>query len=184
MVVMNKRVSAFLGVLIIFSLALIMVWPANAKATRIDVNSFEYDCGNGWEKDWMDGQVWHIRNYIHTNRHVSDFPELNGVATTTADAEFNLATGAAVLHGKISWKPNTIDGTWEGSWTFIGNAGISRGYAVAQGTGELFGKTLIVNLYNPPNPYTPELGTIMCDGLGSYESNTYVEGYILEDSIP
>lgn len=181
---MSKRVSILLGVLIAFSLVLVMVWPANAKATRIEVNSFEYDCGNGWEADWMEGQVWHIRNYVHTNRNVSDFPELTGVNTTVADAEINFATGAVAIHGTTSWKPDTIDGTWEGSWTFISNAGVSRGYAVAHGTGELFGKTLFLNLYDPPNPYTPEEGEVMCTGLGDYEANTYAEGFILDVSAP
>ena len=181
---MNKRVSILLGVLMVISLVLVMVWPANAKATRIEVSSFEYDCGNDWEKDWMEGQVWHIRNYVHTNRNVSDFPELNGVNTTVADAEIHLPSGYVAIRGTLSWKPDTIDGTWEGSWTFISNAGITRGYSVAHGTGELSGKTLFLNLYDPPNPYTPEEGEIMCEGLGNYEANTYVEGYILEGSVP
>ena len=167
-----------LAVLMAAALLLGMVLPANAKATRIEVSSFEYDCGNGWDDDWMEGQVWHIRNYLHTNRNVSDFPELDGINTTVADAEIKLDTGYVAIHGKLSWKPDTIDGTWEGSWTFISNAGITRGYAVARGTGELSGKTLYLYLYDAPP--TPEKGAAMCAGLGDYESNTIAKGYILD----
>jgi hypothetical protein len=181
---MKRNIFILLAVLLSAALILGSVLPANAKATRIKVDSFEYDCGNGWEADWMDGQVWHIRNYIHTNRNVSDYPELEGVNTTVADAEINLASGYVAIRGKLSWKPDTIDGTWEGTWIFISNAGTTKGYAVAQGTGELSGKTLFLNLYDPPNPYTPEEGEVMCDGLGEYEANTYAEGYILEHSAP
>jgi hypothetical protein len=181
---MSKRVSILLGVLMALTLVLVVALPASAKATRTEVSSFEYDCANAWEKDWMTGQIWHIRNFVHTNRNVSDFPELSGVNTTVADAEINVATGAVAIRGTSSWKPDTIDGTWEGSWTFISNAGVTRGYAVAHGTGELFGKTLFLNLYDPPNPFTPEEGAVMCEGLGDYEANTYAEGYILEGSAP
>lgn len=167
-----------LAVVIATALLLSMALPANAKATRIKVTSFEYDCGKGWERDWMDGQVLHIRNYVHTNRNVSDFPELNGINTTIADAEINSYTGYVAIHGKSSWKPDKINGTWEGSWTFISNAGVTRGYAVARGTGELSGKTLYLNLYDAPP--TPKKGEAMCAGLGDYEGNVIAEGYILD----
>jgi hypothetical protein len=181
---MKRSIFILLAVLLSAALMLGGAMTANAKATRIEVNSFEYDCGNGWEKDWMEGNVWHIRNYVHTNRNVSDFPELEGVNTTVADAEINFATGYVAIRGSLSWKPDTIDGTWEGSWIFISNAGVTRGYSVAHGTGELAGKTLFLNLYDPPNPYTPEVGEVMCAGLGEYEANTYAEGYILESVVP
>jgi hypothetical protein len=176
---MKKSITLMLAILLTGALLVSAALPANAKATRIPVASFEYDCGNGWETDWMEGQVWHIRNYVHTNRNVSEVLELNGVNTTVADAEINLATGDVAIHGKTSWKPDTIEGTWEGSWTFISNAGVTRGYAVAHGTGALSGKTLYLNIYDPPNPITPE-GPEMCEGLGDYEANTYAEGYILD----
>ena len=177
---MKKYFYILLAISLAGALLLGAALPANAKATRIPVSSFEYDCGNGWETDWTAGQVWHIRNYVHTNRNVSEAPELNGVNTTVADAEINLGTGYVAIHGKSSWKPDSIDGTWEGSWTFISNAGVTRGYAVAYGTGELSGKTLYLNLYDPPNPFTPEEGAQMCEGLGEYEANTSAEGYILD----
>jgi hypothetical protein len=181
---MKRNIFILLAELLSAALILGSVLPANAKATRIEVSTFEYDCANSWEDDWMEGQVWHIRNFVHTNRNVSDYPELEGINTTVADAEIKLATGYVAIRGKSSWKPDTIDGTWEGTWIFISNAGTTRGYAIAHGTGELSGKTLFLNLYDPPNPYTPEEGAVMCEGLGDYEANTYAEGYILEHSAP
>jgi len=177
----NRSTSFLLAVLITTVLLISMVLPVSAKATRIQVNSFEYDCGNGFEKDWIEGQVYHIRNYMHTNRNVSAFPELNGINYTVGDGDFNLLTGVTAIRGTLSFKPDTIDGTWEGTWTFNSNAGITRGYAVAHGTGDLFGKTLFLNLYDTES--TP-LDDEMCEGLGVWEGNMIAEGYILDTSTP
>ena len=163
------------------ALLLSMALPANAKATRIEVASFEYDCGNGFETEWMEGQVYHVRNYIHTNREVSDFPELNGINYTVGSGDINILTGVTVIRGTMSLRPDTIDGTWEGTWTFISNAGLTRGYAVAQGTGELFGKTLFLNLYDAE--YDPSTA-YMCEGLGEWEGNVYTVGHILDTTAP
>ena len=181
---MKRSVSILLTVGLAAALLFSMTLPVSAKVARVDVSTFEYDCANSWEKDWTEGQVWHIRNFVHTNRSISDSPELNGVNTTVADAEIWLNTGHVMIRGTSSLKPDTINGTWEGTWTFIANAGITRGYAVYHGTGDLFGKTLFLNLYDPPNPYTPEEGAVMCAGLGEYEANTATEGYILENPAP
>ncbi|MGD9092897.1 MAG: hypothetical protein PVF74_08605 [Anaerolineales bacterium] len=177
----KRSISFLLAGVIVAVLLLCMALPANAKATRIEVASFEYDCANGFEKDWMAGQVYHIRNYVHTNRNVSDFPELNGINYTVGDGDFNLLNGVTVIRGTLSFKPDTINGTWEGTWTFISNPGITRGYAVAQGTGDLFGKTLFLNLYDAPP--TPD-DEAMCEGLGVWEGNVITEGYILDTSTP
>jgi hypothetical protein len=180
---MNKKRSILfsLASVIIAVLLLGMALPANAKATRIEVNSFEYDCGNGYEKEWMGGNDYHIRNYLHTNRNVSDFPDLDGINYTVGDGDFNILTGVTAIRGTMSFHPHSIDGTWEGSWTFISNAGITRGYAVAHGTGDLFGKTLYLNLYDT-DP-TPD-DKAMCEGLGVWEGNMIAEGYILDTGAP
>lgn len=174
---MNKKGSISLAVLLAAALLLILALPATARASRTDVASFEYDCANEFESDWMEGQVYHIRGFVHTNRSVSANPELNGINITFADADINLARGSAAIRGTMSLQPDTIDGAWEGSWTFIGNAGVYRGYAVAHGSGELFGKTLFLNLYD--GSPTPE-DEAMCSGLGAWEGNTIAEGYILD----
>jgi len=124
-----------LAVLIAIALLLSMTLSVSAKATRIEVASFEYDCANELEQEWMEGQVYHIRNYHHTNRDVSDSPYLDGINTTVADAEINLRTGVTTIRGTWRVQPNTIDGAWEGTWTWIANNGIVRGYAIAHGTG-------------------------------------------------
>lgn len=174
---MKGTKTILLAVMIATTLLFGVAFTARAKATRIEVASFEYDCANGFEKDWMDGQVYHIRNYVHTNRNVSVFPELNGINTTIADGDFNLLSGATSIRGTMSFKPDTINGTWEGNWTFISNAGVTRGYAVAHGTGDLFGKILYLNLYDTAP--TPE-DEVMCEGLGIWEGNVIADGYILD----
>jgi len=178
---MRRTVLSILAFVIAAALLLSMALPANAKATRIEVSSFEYDCANELEQEWMEGQVYHIRNYHHTNRDVSDSPELDGVNTTVGDADINLKTGVTTIRGTMSFQPSTIDGTWEGTWTWIYNHGVIRGYAVAHGTGALFGKTLFLNLYDA-NP-TPD-DEAMCGGLGVWEGNVYTEGYILDTGAP
>ena len=174
---MKRIVSTLVTAILAAGLLLGMAYPASASATRIQVTTFEYDCANELEQEWMEGQVYHIRNYHHTNRVVSDTPEVNGINTTVADAEIRLNTGYVAIRGTMSFKPDTIDGTWEGNWTFISNKGVVRGWSVAQGTGELFGKTLFVNIYDTAP--TPE-DQAMCAGLGDWEGNVITEGYILD----
>jgi hypothetical protein len=65
-----------------------------------------------------------MRGVGHTNVNVSADPELNGINTTVADADFNLKTGNAVIRGTTSLQPDGIAGTWEGTWTFIYNRGV------------------------------------------------------------
>ncbi len=177
----KRSISFVLAGVIVAVLLLCMALPANAKATRIEVNSFEYDCGNGFEKEWMRGNVYHIRNYVHTNRNISEFPELNGINHTVGDGDINTLTGVTAIRGTMSFHPQTINGTWEGTWTWISNAGLTRGYAVAHGTGDLFGKTLYLNLYDAAPTDEDEA---MCEGLGVWEGNVVAKGYILDTAAP
>jgi len=174
---MKKSVSILLGVMLAAALLLCVAIQADAQGTRVEVASYEYDCFTGLEKDWLEGQVYHMRNVYHTNIDVSDAPELNGINTTVADADFNLKTGEITIRGTMSFQPYQIDGTWEGSWFYINNKGIVKGQAVAQGTGELSGKTLYLKIYDAP--YNPD-AEAMCEGIGLPEGNVVIEGYILD----
>jgi hypothetical protein len=178
---MSRKMEVLLSVVMAAALLLGMALPARAQADRIPVSSYEYDCFTGVETEWAAGQVYHMRNVGHTNINVSSSPELNGVNTTIADAEFNLSTGYVVIRGTMSFKPDGIDGTWEGSWQFISNNGVLKGTAVGHGTGELFGKTLFLNIYDAP--YDPVIET-MCAGIGAPEGIVVTEGYILGSGAP
>ena len=168
-----------LSLVFVFVLLASVTFAASAQATRTYLTSVEYDClVDIGEMPRMEGNVMHMRNVLHVNVNVSDTPEFNGINTTIADAEFNLKTGGAVIRGTMSFQPNGIDGTWEGTWVFIGTRGKGVAQAVAHGTGALAGKTLFLNLYDAP--YDEAKLSEMCAGIGGPEGISLAEGYILE----
>jgi hypothetical protein len=174
---MRKHASIAAAVIIAAVLLLGVAWQVSAKAIRDDVSSYEYDCFTGLETMWQEGNVLHMRGVHHTNVNVSDNPELNGINTTVADAEFNLATGNVVIRGTMSLQPAEIDGTWEGTWTFIANNGVNSGKAVAHGTGALTGKSLFLDLYDAEPDGKLETA---CAGIGEPEGYGRSEGYVLD----
>lgn len=178
---MKRSASILLAVVLAAALLLSMAWQANAQATRIEVASYEYDCLTGLEEEYVQGQVYHLRNVYHTNIDVSDSPELNGINKTVADAEVNLNTGTVVIRGTMSFEPYELDGTWEGNWTSIETNGIVKAWAVAHGTGALSGKILFLNIYD--TPYNPET-EVVCAGIGIPQLNVITEGYILDTGAP
>jgi hypothetical protein len=133
---MKRTKTILLAVVIATTLLLVMTLGASAQATRTKVTSYEYDCiAQQPDKLWTEGNVLHIRGYVHKNVNVSDTPELNGINTTVADADINLKTGYAFIRGTMSFKPKGIQGTWAGTWVFINSNGVNSGSAVAHGTG-------------------------------------------------
>lgn len=170
------------------SIALLMAVTlmASAEASQTYFTATEYDClVDLGAEPWVEGNVMHIRDVVHENVDVSDTPELNGINTTLADAEFSLKTGAAVIRGTLSFQPSEIDGTWEGNWIFTGNKGVGAAQAIAHGTGALSGKTLFMKLYDaePDDPRYENLAA-MCEGIGVPEAIVLIEGYILNSGKP
>lgn len=159
-----------------------LAFQANAQANRIEVEFCENDCLTGIGEMWEEGQLLHMRSVTHTNFNVSDSRYLNGINTTVADAEFNLKTGSVVIRGTSSVQPDGINGTWEGTWTFIANNGVLKGEAIAHGTGDLLGKTLFLNLYDaPPDPDLAEI----CQDIDALSEGTgFAKGYVLDTGRP
>lgn len=169
-----------LPALLTFILMVSVTFTASAQVNRTYFTAVEYDCFTGMESEpWREGNVMHMRDVFHVNVDVSDTPEFNGLNATVANAEFNMNTGGAVIRGTLSFQPDSITGTWEGTWIFIGNKGKGVAQAVAHGTGALAGKTLFLKLYDDPNPDFDKL-VEMCAGIGEPEGIVLVEGYILE----
>lgn len=175
-----KKIALF--ILFAFVLLISVTFAASAQTNRTYFTAVEYDCFTGMGSEpWMEGNVMHMRDVWHVNVNVSDTPEFNGLNTTTADAEFNIKTGGAVIRGTLSFQPYGIVGTWEGNWIFTGSKGKGVAQATAHGSGALAGKTLFLNLYDaaPDDPrYTNLSG--MCAGIGEPEAIVLIEGYILE----
>lgn len=177
-----KRIKTILpAVLISIALLVSVTFAVSAQTTRTYINSVEYDCLTDLGEVWMDGNILHIRGREHVNVDVSDTPELNGINTTVADAEINMATGFVEIRGTFHFQPEGIQGAWEGSWIFIGNKGVLNTRSVAHGTGALAGKSLFLHMYDVPyDPITEE----MCAGIGAPEGTMYTEGYILDPAGP
>jgi hypothetical protein len=180
---MKRTRTILMAVVIATMLLLVMALGANAQATRTNVTSYEYDCiAQQPDKVWMEGNVLHVRGVVHKNVNVSDNPEIKGINTTVADADINLKTGYTYVRGTMSFKPKGIQGTWEGTWIFISNKGVSGGSAVAHGTGALEGKSLFLKLYDTPT--VPETANICADFGPPESSNSRIEGYILDTGAP
>ncbi len=118
---MKKGTRVLLAVAVIAVLMVGLAAQVQAKVTRVEVESYEYTCSyeGSMEKMWEEGDVLHVRNYTHVNLDESVFPELAGINTTVADGDINMKNGNTSIRGTMSFKPDTIEGTWEGHWTFI-----------------------------------------------------------------
>lgn len=172
-----KRIAKFSIVLVGLLVLLVMALQVSAQSTRTDFTTVEYDCLTGEGEVWQEGNVLHIRDRLHTNFDISDNPMWNGVNTTIADADINLKIGNAAIRGTLSFQPEGIDGTWEGTWVWMYNRGLGYGWGVAHGTGALEGKTSFMKVYDAP--YDPVIEE-MCAGTGSPDGVIYTEGYILD----
>lgn len=182
-----KKVKTFtLSVICSILLLVSVTFVVNAQATRTYLTATEYDClVDPGAEPWIEGDVLHMRSVVHVNVDVSDTPEFNGLNTTIADADINFKTGGAVIRGTLSFQPEGIAGTWDGSWVFVGNKGRGTAQAVAHGTGALSGKTLFLNLYDaePDNPRYEYLPA-MCAEIGEPEGIVLIEGYIVASGKP
>jgi hypothetical protein len=170
-----------LSVLLALVLVMSLTFVASAKTNRTYFTAVEYDCFTGMGTEpRMQGNVMHMRDVFHVNVDISDTPEFNGINTTVADAEINFNTGGMVIRGTLSFQPEGMDGTWEGSWVFIGTKGKGFAQGVAHGTGALAGKSLFMKVYDiaPDDPLYENLPA-MCAGMGDAEGVVLVEGYIL-----
>ena len=171
-----------LSIVLAIVLLVSVTFAVDAQANRTYLTAVEYDCFVGMNTEpWMEGNVMHMRDVLHVNVDVSDTPEFNGINTTLADAEFNMLTGGAVIRGTLSFQPEGIAGTWEGSWVFVGTKGRGFAQSVAHGTGALAGKILFLKVYDAAadNPLYANLPA-MCAGIGEPEGIVLAEGYILE----
>ncbi len=182
---MKKSALFIIATVFVVALLLGFTWQANAQATRIEgLTSHEYDCAiPGTFNPTFSGNVMHIRDYVHVNVNESESPYLDGINTTVADAEFNNVSGTASIRGTMHLAPTAYpDSAWVGRWVFIASKGTYFGRAVAQGTGELEGMTLFIDLYDWAA--NPEIAKDVCDSVGGVpeESHTITEGYIVVSS--
>ena len=157
---------------------------ANAQAARIEgLTSYEYDCAIlETFNPTFTGKMMHIRDNVHVNVNVSESPYLDGINTTVANAEINLANGSATNRGTMRLEPTAYPGSaWEGRWVFVGSNGAYFGRAVALGAGALEGMTLFMDLYDaaPAEDAAAVCATVSYNGwIGVAEGFTRTEGTI------
>lgn len=110
------------------------------------------------------GQTLHFSGQVHQNLFISDDPAVfpNGVNSGVLDMTINLVTGNATVYAEASIQPDGVNGTWEGFGTFLVDTttGEQQGHAVFNGTGDLTGQTLVLDITsgNPADcPWAPNL---------------------------
>jgi len=111
--------------------------------TRIAFEGVFYPCSEtAPTKEWVSGNVLHLRNATNHNLWVTGNPLLDGFADNVVDADINLKTGAGVAHPRETLQPEALDGTWEITVTvFVDSTGLTaRG--TGYGTGDLRGMTI------------------------------------------
>jgi hypothetical protein len=183
---MKKRVLIILVLVFVGTLLLSSAYRAAAQATRIeDLTAYEYDCAIlETFNPTFTGNVMHIRDYVHVNINVSDSPYLAGINTTVANAEINGKSSNASIRGTMHLEPYAFPGSaWEGQWVSIGSNGANFGWSVAQGTGELKGMMLFMNLYDAPlaDDAVEKCATVSYNGYTGVPEETFTitKGYIL-----
>jgi len=175
---MKKLMVVLLATGMVIAVVLGAASLASAKQTQIPFKIVEYDCFTGMDKDpLVTDDILHIRGIRHVNVDVSDNPMVSGLNTTYGMAEINQVTGNGVIRGTWSLKPDTIDGTWEGTWVVVSNNGVVKADAQAKGTGELSGKQLVMQLYDAP--WDDEI-LAKCANIGLPEAILFAEGYIVD----
>ncbi|MFN2134488.1 MAG: hypothetical protein ACK2UK_00950 [Candidatus Promineifilaceae bacterium] len=186
---MKKRVVTVLVFVFVGTLLLAAAVQAQAKAARIEgLTAYEYDCAipQTFQPTFsgQDGHIMHIRDYVHVNVNVSESPYLAGINTTIAEAEIDTSNGRASIRGTMRLEPDAYPGSaWVGRWVFVANKSVNFGWAVAQGTGELKGMTLFMNLYDalPAGDAKEVCETVSYNGYTGVPEDTFTttEGYIL-----
>ncbi len=98
----------------------------------------------------MDGSDIEVRGVVSEIRAVSADPRLAGDVSAVLNLDASLATGEGTFDGEATLVPDTVEGTWVG--TFSGkltdlspSGAFFSGQAVSRGTGVLEGLTLTVD---------------------------------------
>lgn len=126
--------------------ALIAVAPAAARATRTQFEAIEATCDIVPGNVKITGNVLHIRGQINTNRVVATDATQTGTNTVVLNVDLNLDNGSGAAYGTFSLDSDAFTGTWEGSFSGQITDFVFTGQAVGQGTGDLSGQKVMVDL--------------------------------------
>lgn len=164
----GKQALALAGVFLVAG-SLISAGPSTAESTKTPVDFWEVVCLVDPGIEWLDDDgVLHIRGRISqgTFYDAEDFTVV-GSDAIIANANIDLATGNGAFFGTWSavYLPASATGTFDGAWNARLTGGIAlSGKAVGQGTGELRGMKMKVNLLSDPAD-PPPAGLFVAPGF-------------------
>ncbi len=116
---------------------------ANAQAARTSFTAIDAACSVTPGTQWVSGNVLHIRGEVEDKRIASADPMVNGSERAVVNVDLNLVTGSGNGWGTVLVRPDTINGTFTGTFSGAITADVFSGSGVAQGTGTLEGYTLM-----------------------------------------
>lgn len=104
-----------MGSLVLIALMLIIA-PASARATRIDVEAFELKCAYDPGEVWMSNGIYHARNGLQTGPRISLTPgdPVGAIAEIESIVNLNLNMKTGEGNGWGTFTTENFEGTWNG----------------------------------------------------------------------
>lgn len=138
---MSSLLAFGLGLLILGTF--VLSGTASAQVTIIEFEGVFYPCSvTPPTKEWISGNVLHIRGIQFHNQWVTGSPLVDGLSDNVVDADINLKTGTGVARPHESVKPDAFDGTWDVRATVLIDPSGPSAHGVGRGTGDLRGMTI------------------------------------------
>lgn len=142
---MLRRISRRVALGVGLGLILATSFPSSAVASaeRVEFAGVFYPCsGTSPTKEWVSGNVLHLRGITNHNQWVTGNPLVDGFTDNVVDADINLQTGTGVARPKETLSPDAFDGTWEIQVTVLIGPDGPAAHGVGRGTGDLHGMTI------------------------------------------
>ncbi|MCI0515091.1 hypothetical protein L0128_17900 [candidate division KSB1 bacterium] len=118
--------------------------------TAVEIFVKDLDPGKQWISE---DNILHVRNRIRVERIESEEARIAGQITLIQNLNYNLITGDGTYESKCYHEVNKVRGTWEGTASGKLVNSIFSGKGVAQGTGELEGLILKLELHDTLPPW-------------------------------
>jgi hypothetical protein len=171
---MQKR-RKLLSVALVLLASLLVITPVAARAIATTFTGLEVTCSEApAEREWVGGDVLHIRNEIVTTRILTTDDRVTGTNTIVLNFNLNLKNGTGGLYGTFHLQPDDVNGTWEGRFSGQFTNFVTSVHATGHGTGELVGLQEMVTLHGTELP-----GSNPC-AAGAPSAATLVTGRILD----
>ena len=178
-----KNLAILCGIVFLLSGATVL----SERAIRTPVEVVGANCASTPPaKVWFKGNVAHFRGVGALHAVLSDDPLVTGNDLWIMDTDLNTKKGSGSLHGTITLYPESVDGTWEGIVGGHWHNFLMYAHILAQGTGDLTGQTLNLDIVAGLDPSDPDVG-LPGDVCGPDVTPTAAfvgEGYILNPNAP